>query len=147
MPARGVGYGLLRYLSGSDAGRTLRGDAPPDVLFNYLGRAETDQAGLLQLVEPVFGPARSDDANRAYLVEVNAQLRDGRLVADWRFSPTVHRRATIERVAHQFIAALVELTGGDAGVSGGAHSPSDFPLADLDQGELDDLSDLLGELD
>jgi hypothetical protein len=39
VPAKGIGYGLLRYLSGDAAvGAPLREGAQPEVSFNYLGR-------------------------------------------------------------------------------------------------------------
>jgi non-ribosomal peptide synthase protein (TIGR01720 family) len=51
----------------------------------------------------------------------------------------VHRRETIERVAEQFAAALRKLIAHCQSEEAGGHTPSDFPLARLDQESLDTL--------
>lgn len=38
VPDKGVGYGLLRYLAGSEAGAQLAALATPRITFNYLGQ-------------------------------------------------------------------------------------------------------------
>jgi non-ribosomal peptide synthase protein (TIGR01720 family) len=55
------------------------------------------------------GPMHSLRARRTHLLEINGLVAEGRLKLDWTYSENVHRRTTIERLAHNFIEALRDL--------------------------------------
>jgi non-ribosomal peptide synthase protein (TIGR01720 family) len=63
----------------------------------------------------------------------------GQLQLNWTYSENVHRRATIEKLAQEFIKALQTLVAHCQSPEAGGYTPSDFPEADLSQVELDDL--------
>ena len=149
IPNRGIGYGLLRYLSGDAAiAERLRALPQPEVSFNYLG--QFDQ--VLPVSSPFAwardssGPARSGQGSRYYPLAVNGCIMEGRLQLDWTSSANLHRRATIERVAENFIEALRGLIADSRSPVAGSYTPSDFPEADLSQGELDEVIAELDEL-
>ncbi|HYQ83486.1 MAG TPA: condensation domain-containing protein, partial [Rubrobacter sp.] len=144
IPHRGLGYGLLRYLSG-DAGieERLRALPAAEVGFNYLG--QLDQA--LSESSP-FRPGResaglsvSPLTPRAHLLDVNASVSGGSLRMGWSYSGRVHRRETIERLAESYLDALREIVEHCQSPDAGGYTPSDFPLAQLDQERLDQLAD------
>ena len=133
VPEHGVGYGLLRHLRPADE---LQSKA--EVSFNYLGRFD-DAWGAGTLFAPsglAPGPTRSARQVRSHLIELNGSVSGGRLHVDWLYSEAFHRRATIERLSRRFeesLRGLVEhCRSGAWGVT-----PSDFPLAKLDQAALD----------
>ena len=66
-------------------------------------------------------------------------MSDGRFEATWTFSSSMHHRATIERLAHRYTAALNALIESRQAPNAGAFSPSDFPMARVDQQQLDRL--------
>jgi non-ribosomal peptide synthase protein (TIGR01720 family) len=69
---------------------------------------------------------------------VHASIAEGTLVIDWRYSENLHHRRTMERLAGRYrdeLRALIDLSQRVTSV----HTPSDFPLARVDQGQLDDL--------
>ena len=55
----------------------------------------------------------------------------------WNYSEAVHRRQTIERVVAQFAAELRALIAHCQSEGAGGHTPSDFPLAHIEQKQLD----------
>ncbi len=141
VPQRGIGYGLLCYLS-PDARLRERLAAMPhaQVSFNYLGRVD----GLA--VEPILGVATdgagSEEApsgRRAYLLDVIGQLIDGCLQIEFVYSTAFHRRATVENLAGNFLACIESLLADCLSPGAGGFTPSDFPEADLSQEELDRL--------
>ena len=141
-PRRGIGYGLLRYLSDDpDIAGRLRSAPGAEVAFNYLG--QLDQAlpassGLAPARESA-GPARAPEGRRPHLLDLLGFVVGGRLRFDWTYNPGVHRRETIEGLADAFLGelrALVELARSPE-VRG--YTPSDFPLAGLDQATLDHI--------
>ncbi|MFD9179399.1 amino acid adenylation domain-containing protein, partial [Streptomyces diastaticus] len=142
VPDRGVGYGALRHLGGAFAGH-----AEARISFNYLGRLDMagstpDSAGdgadswyLSSTLNP--GGEHSPREHRPHLLDVTAGLLDGRLVFTWHYSAGVHREETIRTLVEEFAAQLAAFVAHCAEPDAGGCSPSDFPLAALDQTEVD----------
>jgi amino acid adenylation domain-containing protein/non-ribosomal peptide synthase protein (TIGR01720 family) len=146
VPQRGIGYGLLRYLSpDEDVRRKLRGRADAQISFNYLGQFNESQAGtsLFNLTTEPRGPIRSLLGNRRYLIETVGMVVEGELQLDWTYSENVHSRSTIETLAQGYIETLRELIKHCQSTESGGFTPSDFPLARLDEQELSKLSALI----
>ncbi|MDQ3826654.1 MAG: condensation domain-containing protein, partial [Actinomycetota bacterium] len=57
----------------------------------------------------------------------------------WHYSQDVHDEATVRRLADAMAAALAAITAHCASPGAGGRTPSDFPLAHLDQPTLDHL--------
>jgi non-ribosomal peptide synthase protein (TIGR01720 family) len=148
LPQRGIGYGVLRYLSQDPEVReTLRASPQAEVCFNYLGRAERIVSGpvLFGPVHAASGPPRSLRGKRRYVLEVHGRLAEGQLHCDWTYSERLHRRDTVEGLARRFIEALRTLIVHCQSPEAGGYTPSDFPKMTLSQYELDELMAALGE--
>jgi non-ribosomal peptide synthase protein (TIGR01720 family) len=94
--------------------------------------------------EPV-GPTQSPRAARRHVWQINAYVSDGRLRVEWDYCRRSHHRATIERLMAEFRGRLEDLIEHCLVPEAGGFTPADFPLARLRQGELDALSELIGE--
>nr|WP_281390719.1 non-ribosomal peptide synthase/polyketide synthase [Sphaerisporangium rubeum] len=146
-PRRGVGYGALRYLTDADASlRRLRDLPGPRVLFNYTGGADVagdDSVGLLtrELPADLCGPTEGEEQSRSHALQIEAfQTAEGRMAFEWYYSVNLHDAATVERVARDYADALRELVEHCLSPEAGGHTPSDFPLATLDQAAVDMLT-------
>ncbi|MFE4336966.1 amino acid adenylation domain-containing protein, partial [Streptomyces sp. NPDC056831] len=141
IPRKGLGYGLLRHLTDW----TPQGSA--EVGFNYLGQSggrsdDTADAGREEGVRfrPTgrsLGESQSEDGVRTHLIEVNSQVSAGRLEMEWTYSSEVHDEATIAQLAERYVVVLGELIEYCCRPDTGGHTPSDFPLARIDQAVLD----------
>jgi amino acid adenylation domain-containing protein/non-ribosomal peptide synthase protein (TIGR01720 family) len=143
IPRRGIGYGLLRYLcTDADVAAQLRAAVQPELSFNYLGQIDRALTGaaIFTFAKENAGPSRSPSAKRPFLLEVGGSVVGGRLLMNWTYSRNVHYRATIERLAEYFGDALRSLINCVAGENVDALTPADFPLARLNQTELDELT-------
>jgi non-ribosomal peptide synthase protein (TIGR01720 family) len=149
VPNRGIGYGVLRYLNASEATAPLRAMPPAEIIFNYLGQLDRGgpAAGLLKPARGSSGHSQSPDNPRQHLLEITGSVYEGILQFSWIYSQSIHRRATIERVAQDFIATLQALIAHCLSPEAGGFTPSDFPLAQLDQDTLDKLTSLLDDVD
>ncbi|MCU1734443.1 MULTISPECIES: non-ribosomal peptide synthetase [unclassified Pseudomonas] len=142
VPAKGIGFGLLRYLGDVDFAHELAALPQARVTFNYLGQFDASfdrQHGAL------FVPA-SENGGQPLCPEgplgnwlsINGQVYDGQLRLEWAFSREMFQPATIEALARDYertLTALIEhCVAGNQGVT-----PSDFPLATLSQAQLDRL--------
>ena len=158
IPGEGIGYGLLRYLSGrADLTERLAAAPSPEVSFNYLG--QLDQIAPAQSsAEPTLetsaralprraarepsGPSRGPRARRTHLIQLDASVSGGRLVTQWTYSERRHRRSTVEAVAQGFLDALRTLIAHCLSPQAGGSTPSDFENADLTQDAIDMLAAL-----
>ncbi|MFE3784986.1 amino acid adenylation domain-containing protein, partial [Amycolatopsis sp. NPDC059090] len=123
VPRRGIGYGALRYLTGAAP------EIDPQVSFNYLGQ---------------FGSGRleSDESPRsarAHLLDVVGRVEAGELELTWYYAEGVHERSTMDTLAAAMTTALREIIRHCAEPGAGGRTPSDFPLAALNQSTVDEL--------
>jgi non-ribosomal peptide synthase protein (TIGR01720 family) len=146
VPQRGIGYGLLKYLSGNaKAAAQLQAMPQAQVVFNYLGQFDLPAASPLAWVWEPTGPLHSPRAHRGHVLEINSWVADGQLRVDWTYSQNVHRHDTIERLAASFLEELCHLIAHCTLPEAGGYTPSDFADAGLNQEELDRLISDLGE--
>lgn len=140
IPNQGIGYGLLRYLSGEPEA-TEKFHAPPqaEVSFNYLGQFDQVLQESFPLVPSTesTGPMRSPRGARRYVLDVTGGIADGRLRLAWTYSGNLHRRETIEALAERFMKALRALIAHCLSPDAGGYTPSDFPNVKLSQAKLD----------
>jgi len=150
IPNRGIGYGVLRYLSkGQERVKELRLLSQPQLSFNYLGQVNetTIKSSMFSLADESNGPARRSQGLRAFLLEITALISNGQLQIKWTYSRNFHSRETIIQVATAFMDALKKLIIYCQSPGAGKYSPSDFPLAGLDEEELSRLSSLINKGD
>jgi amino acid adenylation domain-containing protein/non-ribosomal peptide synthase protein (TIGR01720 family) len=142
VPRRGIGYGLLRYLSQNTELRdTLKTLPQAEVAFNYLGQFDPSQSEspYWKRLAELTGPNLSPRGHRPNLLEIDGSINERCLELIWTYSENVHRRSTIEALAEQFTRALRELIAHSRRPDIGGYTPSDFSKARLSQKELDKL--------
>ncbi|MFJ3999618.1 non-ribosomal peptide synthetase [Streptomyces parvus] len=138
VPAGGLSYGALRYLTGD----APAGGPAPQVLFNYLGRFDAGGTGDWQLAGTTgqlgekrdprmrlpraleFNAITEPDANGAYELVTTISWPEGMFTED-----------DITSLGDHFRSALTAL----AALEDGGHTPSDFPLVPLTQADVDAL--------
>ena len=141
VPGKGLGYGLLRYFGGVAGDDRLAVRPEPEVGFNYLGQldAALPAGGAFAPAPEPAGPTRSPRARRRHRIDVDALVWEGRLRIDVTYASRLFSRETMERLAQGLAAALEELIAHCLSAEAGGWTPSDFPLARLDQAALDAL--------
>ncbi|MFJ6777584.1 condensation domain-containing protein, partial [Kitasatospora sp. NPDC091257] len=139
VPDRGLGYGALRHLDRDEA---LADTPAPGVSFNYLGRFDwsTDGAALVRAVPGGLGGAEAPGTERPHLLDVVARVEDGELEIGWYYSAGRHRADTVTALAEAMLDALERIVAHCAEPGAGGRTPSDFPLARLDQAAVDRIA-------
>ncbi|MDF5715312.1 MAG: amino acid adenylation domain-containing protein [Rhizonema sp. NSF051] len=142
IPHKGIGYGLLRYLSSDpEIAAQLQTQTLAEISFNYLGQFTQvlNTSSVIQLATEPSGQSHSLQGKRAYLLDINAIITNERLQIDWTYSTNVHQQSTIENIALEFVATLRELITHCLSPDNGGYTPTDFPLVKFDQRELDQV--------
>ncbi|MCP9623900.1 amino acid adenylation domain-containing protein [Nocardia otitidiscaviarum] len=134
IPDKGVGFGMLRYLTPETA--TALADAPtPHLSFNYLGR--TGAGGEGAWLPRRFTATQDDHAPLAAVVDVNALHTAAGLEVTWAYAARILTDAQVRELADLWSQALAALTAHARGTGAGGHSPSDFPLVEVPQDRID----------
>ncbi|ONI77949.1 hypothetical protein ALI144C_31620 [Actinosynnema sp. ALI-1.44] len=120
LPDRGIGYGLQQGLD----------EFPePQILFNYMGRAETSGFGFGGVI-----PAADAALPAAAALAVNTVADDSGLRMQFRYPAALFDEHDIHRLAELWKDAL---TTSAAQRDQGGRTPSDLPLISTTQGEIE----------
>ncbi|MFD0341419.1 amino acid adenylation domain-containing protein [Streptomyces sp. NPDC127117] len=137
VPSNGVSYGALHHLTGTGLSTPA-----PQVLFNYLGRFDAGVGGDWQLAHTTgqLGEKRDPRMRLPRALEFNAIAEpdangEYRLVTTISWPEGMFTDEDITTLGRHFRSALTTL----AALEDGGHTPSDFPLVELTQADVDDL--------
>lgn len=142
VPRQGLGYGLLRYLA-DDKVRAIFSKQPmAEISFNYLGQLDrTFMSDLFCGEAPEDqGAPMAGELFRPHLIDVVAMVVEGRLQLTVWYSEAIHHRSTIEQWMNAWLQKVRLLIEHCCREGVGGYTPTDFPLAQLTQEELDPLN-------
>ncbi|MEU3060570.1 condensation domain-containing protein [Streptomyces subrutilus] len=151
VPDKGIGFGQLRHLN-SRTGPDLAGRGIPEIGFNYLGRfpmggrADWDAAP-----GHAFALDDADDGlPMAHAVEVNAAAHEGpdglTLSATWTWAGNAYPAERVQELARAWFTMLRAVAAYAERPDAGGLTPSDVPLAQVSQADLDSFESQLGAL-
>ena len=143
VPNKGIGFGVLRYLGNAEDRAALAALPRPRITFNYLGQFDgsfaAEEGALFAPARERAGDDQSPDAPLANWLALNGRIYAGELSVDWSFSSECFEPAGIQRLADAYRDELQALISHCRTAEGPCLTPSDFPLAGLDQSQLDQL--------
>ena len=136
IPHEGIGYGLLRQ----------QGEELPQgqILFNYLGQFDRGtQTDDFQPAGEGAGRGHTLTGTREHPIEINGATIQNRLSLTFSYSGKQYKDSTIQTLAKGYRDHLQALIGHCREHYG--YTPSDFPLAALEQERLDSLTETYGD--
>ncbi|WP_430445626.1 MAG: non-ribosomal peptide synthase/polyketide synthase [Pseudomonas piscis] len=144
IPDKGIGFGALRYLGRDSVREALRQLPQPRITFNYLGQFDSsfddaEQEGLFAPSGDSCGADQGPDACLGNWLEINGQVYNGELNLNWSFSQQMFDEVNIQHLADEYAEELKALIEHCCKSETRGVTPSDFPLARLDQEQLDRL--------
>ncbi|MFH1488095.1 MAG: amino acid adenylation domain-containing protein, partial [Pseudomonadota bacterium] len=143
----GIAYGLIRTHGEKETGRALARMESP-IGFNYLGKIEAPALTYIKgFAEEDTGMPYGPANRRPHAIDLNLFIRDGRLHILFSFSQNRFRAETIEGLCRLYVRSIEEMTGHCLSEGAGGFTPSDFPLASLDQPGLDALVDTYPDIE
>ncbi|HTI26235.1 MAG TPA: amino acid adenylation domain-containing protein, partial [Kutzneria sp.] len=96
-------------------------------------------AGLFRGQRETTGFDLAPDERNGYLLDVAGAVESGELTLTWLYSDNLYDWQTVRRLADAMLRALREIIDHCAWPLAGGRTPSDFPLARLDQSTVDQL--------
>ncbi|MFF3327901.1 condensation domain-containing protein, partial [Streptomyces sp. NPDC002889] len=151
VPGDGLGYGLLRYLNPETA-PTLAALPTAQIGFAYLGRFTSGDSDWQLIPEHGLIEGIGEQAPVRHALEAKGLVQDlpdgPQLVLSLAWAENLLDETAAERLLSGWAAMLSGLATHTSRPGSGGHTPSDFPLAALDQPQIEALeADARGVVD
>jgi non-ribosomal peptide synthase protein (TIGR01720 family) len=142
VPEKGIGYGILKYLSHKKDIHDLPFILQPQISFNYLGQYDHDIAQTrFKAAAESAGKTQGDKIQRAHLLEVTAIVSDGSMVLIITFNKEQFNESTIHQLLSVYNEQLDVLTRHCRTREKRTFTPSDYGNIEFTVDELDSIFD------
>ncbi|WP_245627681.1 non-ribosomal peptide synthase/polyketide synthase [Actinomadura oligospora] len=154
VPGDGLGYGLLRFTD-AETRSVLAEYQAPQIAFNYLGRFASVSTGEKigdRFWQPLaMGGQGGAEMPALHALEVSAAVRDlsdcSILTLSLGWLPEILGESEINEIGRLWMDMLAGIAAHAEDPGAGGHSPSDFPLADISQDEIEEFEDMAVEME
>ncbi|MGP3739943.1 condensation domain-containing protein [Bacillus sp. 4A_MP2] len=137
VPQKGIGYGLLQYMTESRLLKTVT----PQMSFNYLGQLDqADGEAKLYIADERNGHVHDPKAERQHLIDVYGYVTDGQLQMNFMINRELLQDQEVRLLPERFKEKMEIILTHCVETSGG-FTPSDFPMVQLTQKQIDELPD------
>ncbi len=143
IPNKGIGWGILKYLTAKEHKGDTNFNLQPQVSFNYLGQVEagTRQTFSFGTVEESLGHMLSPNGQREYLLDISGIIFDNQLTMSVTYNKKQFKPQTIEGFRDHFQSELARLISFCSSREQKETTPSDFGYKKLSIKELDSIFD------
>ncbi|SHE68987.1 non-ribosomal peptide synthase domain TIGR01720/amino acid adenylation domain-containing protein [Seinonella peptonophila] len=143
IPNKGIGYGVLRYLTPPESRSALSFQLRPEIRFNYLGKMDKKiQFAGMGKQSALLGNCLSPNAPLAPL-EIYVMLSGEQLIIQFRYHRLTFSKQTMEYLLDDYCKNLKRIVQHCCSQNGTHWTVNDFSATQLDEQELRDfLSDL-----
>ena len=145
VPAKGIGYGILKYMSDSAAVADLAFTLNPEVCFNYLGHFHSTPGGEDQPFFTFSGEDKGRDVHPAYErphpIEVSASVFHDHLRVWIEYSPVQFAAETMQQLVDCYEQVLLALVRHCLSVETAQVTPSDLGDPEMPMEVLENLFD------
>ncbi len=146
IPSKGVGHGILKYLTAEENKGNMVFKIKPEIGFNYLGQFGE------QVDNPFFGTANIStgtaicpEARSIYPIYINGWISNQKLKISVNYDTDVYDKKLISTLSEKYLERLQQLIDYCSGKKNTELTTSDFSAPMEDQ-EAEALFDLLGQI-
>ncbi|WP_055108263.1 non-ribosomal peptide synthetase [Paenibacillus ihumii] len=147
VPSKGIGYGVLKYMTSAEHKEDLQFGAEPAISFNYLGQFDSSGSdrndALFELSPLPTGQPISPSAPRSQALDVTGAVTGGRLRIHLTYDREEYERQTMEQLAARYKETLLELIAHCLSRESTDVTPSDLGYNQLSLEQLDKVNSLL----
>ncbi|MDQ1354076.1 MAG: hypothetical protein QG657_4385, partial [Acidobacteriota bacterium] len=128
IPNKGIGYGILKYLTHEENKKEIEFKLKPQISFNYLGQFDADvkQIASFEIAKEAAGNSQNPNNRREYLLDVSGITTNNRLAMTILFNKTHFTPETMVALAENFESGLRDLIAFCDSEETGEQIPADF---------------------
>ncbi|MHA7768547.1 condensation domain-containing protein, partial [Bacillus atrophaeus] len=143
VPNKGVGYGILRYLTAPEHKTELEFSIQPEISFNYLGQFnEMADSGLFTRSSMPSGQSLSPETEKPNALDIVGYIENGTLTMTLAYHSLEFHERTIQAFSDSFKTHLLKVMEHCLAQDGTELTPSDLGDDDLTLDELDKLMEI-----
>jgi non-ribosomal peptide synthase protein (TIGR01720 family) len=141
LPNKGIGYGILRYLTAHEHKNEMQFKLNPRISFNYLGQFDSDveQMTSSKISKFPIGSPRSPEARMPYDLDISGMIAHKQLTMSILFSKKQFKRETIERLWNCFKEELSHVISFCLSREEAEVTPGDFTFKGVSIEQFDKL--------
>ncbi|OAJ73791.1 gramicidin biosynthesis protein [Brevibacillus sp. SKDU10] len=110
VPNKGIGYGILRYLTSADIENVSHLKVKPQIMFNYLGQFDQDISTDAFTISPFStGPTLSRRVQRQYNFEIVGIIQDGALRLHFEYNQNMYDFSTVQNMIDVYKKHLLDI--------------------------------------
>jgi len=142
IPNRGIGYGILKYLTPGEMKKGYSFERNPEIGFNYLGEfGQEDNRGFIKMSGMNPGRITSPGSEHNYAISINGMVKDGQLSLLFSYNRNEYDKCTIEGLSGAFESNLLRILQHCSQKKEKELTPSDLGYTNI---SIDDLSRITG---
>ncbi|MDF3255355.1 non-ribosomal peptide synthetase [Bacillus velezensis] len=146
IPDKGIGYGILKYMTPSEQ-KTIRFRQAPEISFNYLGQFnDTEDQHTFSLSGLASGHDITPTWQREQAVEMSAMAAQHKLHFSLSYPPSRFRKETMEQLLQTLQQYLRDIMAHCTGKEEAEKTVSDFSSKTLTSDDLDSIASFVEEL-
>ncbi|WP_366592772.1 plipastatin non-ribosomal peptide synthetase PpsC [Bacillus subtilis] len=146
IPNKGVGYGMLKYLTHPE-NKSITFSKTPEISFNYLGQFnDIERQDTFRPSSLGSGKDITHTWKREQIIEMSAMAADKKLHFNLSYPPARFHRNTMEQLINRIEHFLLDIMKHCAGQQKAEKTLSDFSSQSLTAEDLDSITSLVEEL-
>ncbi|OME97845.1 non-ribosomal peptide synthetase [Paenibacillus sp. FSL H7-0942] len=139
VPKRGIGFGILKYLSEDRACAELQETPLPGISFNYLGQFDTDYGTEYSLSPYGSGSTIAGSNAKSFQLDIVCLVEQGEFTIQLNYLKTEHDKESIQLLVEEYLNQLRSLINHCTNLEESEFTPSDYGDSELSLEELDSL--------
>jgi len=144
IPKKGIGYGILKYLTPREKKEGITCRAEPEISFNYLGQfGQESHTELIPFSHFSPGTTASPGMEHQYAIEINGMLVGKRLSITFSYNRHEYDKHRIEELSEGYRLHLLEIIDHCSKKPGKESTPSDVGYSHISLESFANIVDLI----
>jgi amino acid adenylation domain-containing protein/non-ribosomal peptide synthase protein (TIGR01720 family) len=133
IPQKGIGHGILQYLTPKEKLQDLTFNKKPAISFNYLGEfsKKTTENTLYSMSGISKGKSISEQMETAFLLNINGRTAEGQMGFGFDYNTKEYKESSIRELAEYFKQSVIRIAEHCSNQKETQVTPSDFRCRNL----------------
>jgi non-ribosomal peptide synthase protein (TIGR01720 family) len=149
IPNKGIGYGILRYLTPAAKKRGINFRSKPEISFNYLGEfvGEAIDNEVFNMSGMPQGSLQSPEMKSNYRININGMISGDQLSLSFSYNRYEYKEETINKLCSYYKRYLLEIIEHCNLKEEMVKTPSDLDYSEIDIDELEDIKNFVNQIE
>lgn len=143
VPNKGIGFGILKYLTPDERKEGVQFRIEPEISFNYLGEFDQNSNELFIFSNLNMGNFVSPELERKNVLDINGMIVEEKLILSFTYNRYEYEEESIENLIDCYKSNLLKIVEHCIGKEEKEVTPSDLGDNEISIEELDEIKNIL----